>query len=75
MRFYTQRPPSLRLGGVSHCERLARGEVLTTKDVHYLITVPSEKYAWLNSAQLIGKLVELKLGEGGYVKYDVFILR
>jgi hypothetical protein len=61
-------------------ERLGKGELLTTKDIPYFITAPtfetsSEKYAWLNSVQLVNKMVELKLGEGGYVKYDVYILR
>jgi len=61
-------------------ERLSKGELLTTKDIPYLVTAPtlqtsSEKYAWLNSVQLINKLVEVKLGEGGYIKYDVFIVR
>jgi Protein of unknown function (DUF3237) len=61
-------------------ERLGKGELLTTKDIPYFITTPtlqtsSEKYAWLNNVQLVNKFVEVKLGEGGYVKYDVFILR
>ena len=61
-------------------ERLGKGDLLTTKDIPYLVTAPtlqtsSEKYAWLNSVQLINKLVEVKLGEGGYIKYDVFIAR
>lgn len=61
-------------------ERIAKGELLTTKDIPYFITAPtlqtsSEKYAWLNSVQLINKFVEVKIGEGGYVKYDVFIVR
>lgn len=61
-------------------EKLNRGEVLTTRDIPYFITAPtvetsSEKYAWLNSVQLVNKMVELKLGEGGYVKYDVYVLR
>jgi hypothetical protein len=61
-------------------EKLGKGELLTTKDIPYFITTPtfqtsSDKYAWLNSLQLVNKVVEVKLGEGGYVKYDVFILR
>ena len=61
-------------------EKLGKGELLTTKDIPYFITAPtfqtsSEKYAWLNSVQLVNKVVEVKLGEGGYVKYDVFVLR
>ncbi len=61
-------------------EKLNKGELLTTKDIPYFITAPTfqtaaPKYAWLNSVQAVGKVVELKLGEGGYVKYDVFIVR
>lgn len=61
-------------------ERLSRGEVLTTKDIPYFVTAPtfetsSPKYAWLNGVQAINKLVELKTGEGGYVRYDVFVVR
>ena len=61
-------------------ERMGKGEVLSGKDVPYFIAAPtfqtsSEKYAWLNSVQVINKMVELKLGEGGYVRYDVFIVR
>jgi hypothetical protein len=61
-------------------ERLNKGEVLTTKDIPYFIAAPtfqtsSEKYAWLNSVQAVGKLVEIKIGEGGYVKYDFYVVR
>ena len=61
-------------------DKMNKGELLTAKDIPYFITAPtfetsSEKYAWLNSVQLVNKMVELKLGEGGYVKYDVFVLR
>ncbi|MEO8005112.1 MAG: DUF3237 domain-containing protein [Betaproteobacteria bacterium] len=61
-------------------DKLNKGELLTAKDIPYFIAAPtfetsSEKYAWLNSVQLAIKMVELKLGEGGYVKYDVFVLR
>ena len=61
-------------------EKLNKGELLTTKDIPYFITAPTfqtsaPKYAWLNSVQTIGKVVELKLGEGGYVKYDIFVVR
>ena len=61
-------------------ERLMKGEVLSDKDVPYFVTAPtfqtlSPKYAWLNGVQAVGKMVELKMGEGGYVKYDVFVVR
>ena len=61
-------------------EKLKRGELLTSKDFLYCIAAPtfetsSPKYAWLNKVQAVNKFVELKDGEGGYIKYDVFILR
>ena len=61
-------------------ERLNKGEVLTTQDIPYFIAAPtfqtsSEKYAWLNGVQAVAKLVEIKIGEGGYVKYDFFVIR
>jgi hypothetical protein len=61
-------------------EKLNKGEPLTMQEMPYFITTPTfqtaaPKYAWLNSVQAIGKAVALKLGEDGYVKYDVFIVR
>lgn len=61
-------------------ERMNKGELLTAKDIPYFVTAPtfqtsSPKYAWLNGVQAVSKMVELKLGEGGYVKYDTFIVR
>jgi hypothetical protein len=61
-------------------ERISKGETLRAGDMPYFVTAPtfqtsSEKYAWLNGVQAINKFVELKLGEGGYVKYDVFVIR
>jgi hypothetical protein len=61
-------------------ERLIKGEVLTHKDIPYFVTAPtfqtsSGKYAWLNGVQAVGKIVEAKAGEGGYVQYDVFVVR
>lgn len=70
-------------GVISHTkesfDRLMKGEVLTSND-HYFITAPtmqtsSEAYAWLNHVQCVGKVVEVKVGEGSYVKYDIFIVR
>jgi hypothetical protein len=60
-------------------DRLMKGEVLTAKDC-YWISVPTmqtsaEKYAWLNRVQCIGKMVEVKVGEGSFVKYDIYIAR
>lgn len=61
-------------------EKMSRGEVLTANDIPYFVTAPtfqtsSPTYAWLNSVQAVGKMVEIKLGEGGYVRYDTFIVR
>jgi len=60
-------------------DRFAKGDALTSKDV-YFITAPtmqtaSEKYAWLNHVQCVGKVVEVKGGQNGFVKYDIFIVR
>jgi hypothetical protein len=60
-------------------ERFVKGEVLKA-DECYFITAPtfqtkSEKYAWLNAIQAIGKMVEQKSGEGSYVKYDIFAVK
>ena len=56
------------------------GDVLTADEIEYFMTAPTfetsaPKYSWLNGVQTVGKMVELKEGKGGYVKYDVFILR
>ena len=61
-------------------ERMSKGEVLTASDIPYFVTAPtfqtsSPTYAWLNSVQAVSKMVEIKLGEGGYVRYDTFIVR
>jgi hypothetical protein len=60
-------------------ERMAKGEVLTSKDLYFLTTpqmqTSSEEYAWLNQVQCVGKMVELRIGPDGYVTYDVFVVR
>ena len=61
-------------------ERVGKGEVLTHKDIPYFVVAPtfqtsSEKYAWLNRVQAIAKMVEVKIGDGGYITYDVFVVR
>jgi hypothetical protein len=61
-------------------DALARGEVVTDKTIPYFVMAPtfqtsSEKYSWLNKVQAVGKMIELKRGEGAYIKYDVFTLR
>ena len=70
-------------GVISHTkesfDRLLKGEVLTAKD-HYFTPAPlmqtaSEKYAWVNHVQFAGRVVSVKVGEGSYVRYDIFALR
>ncbi len=61
-------------------ETMNKGELVTYKAIPYFITTPSfqtssEKYNWMNSIQCVGKMVEVKIGEGGYIKYDVFVVR
>lgn len=61
-------------------EKMSRGEVLTAQDIPYFVTAPTFQtsaptYAWLNSVQAVSKMVEIKLGDGGYVRYDTFIVR
>ena len=34
-----------------------------------------ETYAWLNHVQCVGKVVEVKVGENLFVKYDIYIVR
>lgn len=60
-------------------ERLMNGELLTSGEF-YFVTTPnlqtsSEKYAWLNNVQCVGKAVEVKLGENAFVKYEIFVVR
>lgn len=59
--------------------RYMKGEVLTSKD-HYFVIAPtmqtsSEKYAWLNHVQFVGKAAEVKAGEDSFVKYDIYVVR
>lgn len=61
-------------------ERLGKGETLTDKDVPSFVVAPAfqtsaDTYAWLNRVQAVGKMVEPKLGDDGYIKYDVFVVR
>lgn len=53
--------------------------MLKTDDLYFMVAptmrTSSEKYAWLNYVQCIGKMVEVKSGDGAYVKYDFFIAR
>src|SRR5437764_3324839 len=60
-------------------ERLLRGAVITAND-GYGMNAPvfrtsQPKYAWLNATQAIAKVIELKLGQGSFIKYEVFVVR
>jgi hypothetical protein len=57
--------------------RAAKGEVLTSKDIYFVIAptmqTSAKKYDWLNAVQCIGKMVSYK--NDSYVEYDIFIVR
>lgn len=59
--------------------RLGAGEILTADNL-YFRTAPTfqtshANYKWLNHMQAIGRIEEVKLGEGGYVRYAVFAVK
>jgi Protein of unknown function (DUF3237) len=70
--------------GISNCpkearERFLKGQILRMNDC-YFITAPtfetkSERYGWLNGVQAVGKMLELKRGEGAHLMYDIFVIR
>jgi hypothetical protein len=70
--------------GIIHCQkevqdRFVKGEMLRTGDC-YFVTAPtfetkSERYGWLNGVQAVGKMIEVKLGEGAHLMYNIFIIR
>jgi len=66
-------------GTESSQSKQQNGEVVKPEDLYFVVAptmrTSSEKYAWLNHVQCIGKMVELKSGDGAYVKYDIFIAR
>jgi hypothetical protein len=57
--------------------RAAGGEVLTSKDLYWVIAptlqTAAPRYAWLNVVQCIGKMVAYKADS--YVKYEIFVVR
>jgi len=57
--------------------RASKGEVLTSKDIYFVIAptmqTSARKYDWLNAVQCVGKMVSYK--NDTYVKYDIFIVR
>jgi len=57
--------------------RAAKGEVLTSKDLYFVIAptlqTSAKKYDWLNTVQCIGKVVSYK--NDSFVKYDIFVVR
>jgi len=57
--------------------RAIKGEVLTSKDLYFVIAptmqTAAKKYDWLNAVQCVGKMVSYK--NDSYVKYDIFVVR
>jgi hypothetical protein len=70
--------------GIMQCQkevfdRFVKGEMLRTGDC-YFVTAPtfetkSERYGWLNGVQAVGKMLEIKRGEGAHLTYDIFVIR
>jgi hypothetical protein len=63
--------------GISQCD--PKRQLLRVGDC-YFITAPtfetqSERYAWLNGIQAIGKMIELKRGDDGHLMYDIFLIK
>ena len=71
-------------GGAIQCskeqvDRLNAGGQLKADDC-YFITAPtfqtkSDKYAWLNAVQAVGKMVSVKFGDGSHVRYNIFAVK
>jgi hypothetical protein len=59
--------------------RMAAGATLTSDDMYFITTstfqTSHERYGWLNHIQAIGKVAAVKGGDGGFVTYDVFVVR
>jgi hypothetical protein len=57
--------------------RASKGEVLTSKDIYFVIAptlqTSAKKYEWLNAVQCVGKMASYK--DGAYVRYDIHIVR
>lgn len=57
--------------------RASKGEVLTSKDMYFVIAptlqTSAKKYDWLNAVQCVGKMASYK--NDAYVKYDIYIVR
>ena len=59
--------------------RYLKGALLKAGDC-YFVTGPtfetkSERYAWLNSVQAVGKMIEITRADGGHVTYDIFEIK
>jgi hypothetical protein len=40
-----------------------------------LLPTKSERYGWLNGVQAVGKMLELKGGDGAHVMHDILVVR
>lgn len=60
-------------------ERAAKGELIKSDECYFMAAptfeTSSEKYSWLNRIQTVAKMVEIKLGEGSHITYDVFAVK
>jgi Protein of unknown function (DUF3237) len=70
--------------GIFQCDkdtfdRYLKGATLNAGDC-YFVTAPtfetkSERYAWLNGVQAIGKMIEVTRASGGHLIYDIFAIK
>lgn len=56
--------------------RLQQGELLGAADLYFVIAptfrTAHADYLWLNRLQAVGRMSGLQLGEGGFVRYEIF---
>lgn len=57
-------------------QRVLRGETISADEAYFVIAptfeTRSEKYAWLNGVQAVGKMVSFHRADDGHVRYDIF---
>jgi hypothetical protein len=56
-----------------------KGRLLRANECHFITArtfqTKSERYSWLNSAQAVGKMAEIKLGDDAHLTYDILTIK